>query len=925
MSIPLTDGSGSAGSEPEIDLTQEMHGSFLSYAMSVIISRALPDARDGLKPVHRRILFAMKEGGYDAGKPYRKSARIVGDVMGQYHPHGDSSIYDAMARMAQDFSMRMPLIDGQGNFGSVDGDPPAAMRYTEARLERSAEALLADIDKETVDFGPNYDGSLQEPSVLPTRLPNLLINGVSGIAVGMASNIAPHNPIEVVNAAIALAQDPTIDLDALIEIIPGPDFPTGASICGKAAIRQAYATGRGSLTVRGLAIIETVKARKSTSEKVVIAITELPYQVNKARLAEKIGELADAGDEGGIVGISDVRDESDRTGMRLVVELKKDADANAVLNALYRMTDLQTTFGTNMVAIDWSSGGPRPEQMGLKRLLEIFVAHRRQVIRRRSLFELKRARQKLHLQAGLLAALDMIDVVIATIRAARDQPEARAGLMALRFPNTGLLAEIVGLDPEANFADDMVALDEIQAKAILDMRLARLTGLEREEVAAEARELAGEINGLLLVLNEALRANDVLVEELVAVRDGLRAQLKPRRTRIEEALAEVDDLSLIPREDMLVTLTASGYIKRVPLSAFRTQGRGGRGKMGAKASDNEPVQLSLQATTHARLLVFTAKGMVYAIPVYKLPAGEPRDKGRPIVNFCEYLKGEEISAVLVREEDAEASDNLMFVTSSGTVRRNAAADFARVNANGKIAMKFDGDDAETRLVAVLPAGPEDDVLVATAKGYAIRFPIDDVRVFASRDSVGVRGINLGRGDRVVGAAILPHSDATPEEREAWSLNGAEEAEDDGEASANRQRLMDILASMSDIRKQDLTATERVILTVTAGGYGKRTSSHAYRTQGRGGSGVRAAKVGVETGPLVAALPVPAEDDVMITTARGVVMRLKAESIRLTGRVARGTRLITLDTGDTIHNVMRLDGAKDEGADAASPSDTPDEA
>lgn len=886
---------------PTVRFADEMGTSYLRYGMSVIISRALPDGRDGLKPVHRRILFAMEEGGYTANKPTRKSARIVGDVMGKYHPHGDSSIYDAMARMAQPFSLRVPLIDGQGNFGSMDGDPPAAMRYTEARLARAAEQLTVNIDENTVDFRPNYDESSEEPTVLPTRHPNLLINGADGIAVGMATKIPPHNPVEAVAAAIALANDPGLDTDGLMQIIQGPDFPTGGIVMGRAAIRHAYETGRASVTLRGVATIENVREGRSKAEKAIIVITEIPYQVNRASLAERIGELAERADNDGIPGIADVRDESDEQ-TRLVVEVKRDGDPNAVLASLYRMTPLQISYPINIVALEPVGKSLRPAQLSLKRCLEIFLDHRREVIRRRSEFRLARDRRRLHIQVGLLAALDMIDEVVRTIRRSESQQAAKEALCALEFPIVGLLAEVVGLDPKAQVnrpagREPFLNLTEDQAKAILDMKLSRLTRMDGGEVAAEAKGYAASIVDLIRILNVPARAREVLLEELEATKAGFKPDVAARRTQIEEfGPDQSNDLATIPREDVLVTLTTDGYIKRVPMSAFRSQKRGGMGRAAAKPGESQAVTLSLQCTTHAQLLAFTAKGMCYAIPVHTLPASTPQGKGRAIVNFCEHLQNEQITAVLPREPDADGHDNLIFIVSNGDVRRNAAADFAQVRATGKIAMRFAEEDS-TRLIAVLPASDEDDVMLFTAQGSAIRFAATDLRVMASRESTGVRGINLGTGDAVVGAAIVPHGQATPEEREAWTSGR--------------------VAGLTEERKAELAETERFILTVSENGFGKRSSTHHFRITNRGGKGVTAAKLNPETGPLVAALPLADADDLMVTTAGGVVIRQAANGVARQSRDTRGLRLIRLEKRDIIQSVMRLDPQEEEESEAAA--------
>ncbi|HEX2255100.1 MAG TPA: DNA gyrase subunit A, partial [Afifellaceae bacterium] len=728
-----------------------MKRSYVDYAMSVIVSRALPDVRDGLKPVHRRILYSMNETGYDWNKPYRKSARVVGDVTGKYHPHGGDALYDALVRMAQDFSMRLPLIDGQGNFGSLDNDPPAAMRYTEVRLERAAHSLLDDIDKETVHFRPNYDETTQEPVVLPARFPNLLVNGAGGIAVGMATNIPPHNLAEVIAAAIALIDDPALTTAELMQHLPGPDFPTGGVILGRAGIRSAYETGRGSIIMRGKVDIETTRR-----DREAIIVTEVPYQVNKAAMVEKMAELVR---EKRIEGISDIRDESDRHGVRVVIELRRDAVADVVLNQLYRYTPLQTSFFANLVALN----GGRPEQLGLRDILTSFVAFREEVVSRRTKHLLRKARERAHVLVGLAIAVANIDEVIALIRAAPDPHTAREQLMARDWPARDV-APLVALiaDPRHMIArDDTYRLSEEQARAILDLRLQRLTALGRDEIAGELEKLAAEIRDYLAILASRARILDIVRDELRAVAEQFAT---PRRTEIAEAEADFEDEDLIQREDMVVTVTHAGYIKRVPLSEYRAQRRGGKGRSGMTTREADFVTRLFVANTHAPILFFSSRGIAYKMKVWRLPLAAPQARGKALVNLLPLQQGERITSILPLPEDESTweSFDVVFATTRGTVRRNKLSDFTQVNRNGKIAMKL--EDAADGIVGVETATERDDILLTTAAGQCIRFPVADLRVFKGRDSMGVRGISLGQGDNVISLTILHHFEASPAER-----------------------------------------------------------------------------------------------------------------------------------------------------------------
>ncbi|MEC8245584.1 MAG: DNA gyrase subunit A [Pseudomonadota bacterium] len=817
---------------PTISISEEMRKSYLDYAMSVIVSRALPDVRDGLKPVHRRILYAMMEGNYDWSKPPRKSARIVGDVMGNYHPHGDSSIYEAMVRMAQDFSMRLPLVDGQGNFGSVDGDPPAAMRYTESRLARAAESLLRDIDKDTVDFAENYDETQLEPTVLPAEYPNLLVNGANGIAVGMATNVPPHNPAEVISACEAYIRNPYITVEELIEIVPGPDFPTGALIMGRAGIRDAYRTGRGSVIMRARAEVITDSCDRET-----IIVNEIPYQVNKAQLLERIGELVR---EKTIEGISDIRDESDRTGMRIVVEIKRDASGDVVLNQLWRHTRLQTSFPVNMLAMN----GGRPEQMGLKDVISAFCEFRREVVTRRSIHLLGKARERAHLLAGLMVALASIDEIIELIKRAPDTETARNELCARSWPAAEVEAFIALIDdPGHEVVDGEYRLSEAQARAILELRLQRLTGMEREKLADETRELAEKIADYLAILGSSERVDEVILEELEAARGRLADD---RRTEISDQLVDQDDEDLIEREDMVVTVSHRGYIKRVPLSVYRAQRRGGKGRSGMKTRDEDFVTRLFVANTHTPILFFTSSGMVYQLKCYRLPEAAPQSLGKAMVNMLPIETGETINTVMPMPEDETSWDDLhvMFATASGNIRRNRLSDFTNIKRNGKIAMKLgEGDE----LVGVAPCNESDDLLLATRHGKAIRFAVDAVRVFRGRDSTGVRGMKLLGADEVVSMSII--------------------------AEEERQ----------------------FVLSVTENGYGKRTQVTDYRRTGRGGQGVANIETSERNGRVMASFTVYEEDQLMLVTNHGQVIRIRVhggegDSIRIAGRKTQGVRL-----------------------------------
>ena len=881
-----------------------MKRSYLDYAMSVIVSRALPDVRDGLKPVHRRILYSMNENGHTPDKAHVKSARIVGDVMGKYHPHGDAAIYDALVRMAQPFSMSLPLIDGQGNFGSVDNDPPAQMRYTEARLAKPTMALLEDIDEGTVDFQPNYDGKEEEPSVLPARFPNLLVNGAGGIAVGMATNIPPHNLGEVIDAAIALVDRPDMTLAELMEIVPGPDFPTGATILGRGGIRNAYATGRGSIIMRANAQMETLR-----KDREAIIFNEIPYQVNKAALVERIAELVR---EKKIEGISDLRDESDREGMRIVIELKREAVPDVVLNQLWRFTALQTSFPANMIALN----GKRPEMLTLADILRAFVDFRETVVTRRTKFRLGKARDSAHLQVGLAIAVANIDEVIRLIRTSPDAAAAREALMARTWPAKDM-APLVALiaDPRHVLAEDGTCrLSDAQARGILDLRLQRLTALGREEISAALEKLAAEIAEYLEILRSREKLFDVVKGELLEVK---RLYATPRRTKIIEADGEVEDEDLIAREDMVVTVSHAGYIKRVPLSTYRAQRRGGKGRAGMQMKEEDFVHRLFVANTHTPVLFFSSLGRAYKEKVWRLPLAAPQARGKALVNLLPLEQGERITTIMPLPEDESSWETLdaIFATTRGTIRRNKLSDFSDIRRNGVIAMKLDEGEA---IVDVATASEAEDVLLTSQNGQCIRFPVTEVRVFQSRSSMGVRGMTLAQGDRVISLSILKHFEATPDERAAYlkratALRRAQGAEAVEEPTAEMEEAAAV--DLSDKRFEEMRAAEQIILTVSENGYGKRTSSYEYRITGRGGKGIVAMAVNRRNGSLVASFPVAQGDEIMLVTNGGQLIRCKVDGIRIAGRGTQG--VIVFDTAED-ERVVSVEHIGDVGEANAEP-------
>ncbi len=871
-------------------LEDEMKKSYLDYAMSVIVSRALPDVRDGLKPVHRRILYSMKEGGLDYNRPYRKSARVVGDVMGKYHPHGDLAIYNAMVRMAQDFSMRVMLVDGQGNYGSMDGDSPAAMRYTEARLSHPSHYLIQDFDKDTVDFVPNYDESSKEPTVLPARFPNLLVNGAGGIAVGMATNIPTHNLGEVIGACVAYVDNHDISLEELIHLVPGPDFPTGGLILGRGGIASAYATGRGSIIIRSKSHIEEVR-----KEREAIIVTEIPYQVNKARMMERIAEVANAKI---VEGISDLRDESDRDGVRVVIELKKDADASLVLNQLYKHTPLQGSFGFNMLALN----GGRPELMNLNQIIGAFISFREEVITRRTKFELEKCRERAHVLVGLALSVANMDDVIALIRQAIDPATAREELMGRDWPthDVGPLIQLVE-NTQALPEPKTYRFSERQARAILELRLHRLTGLEREKISQELSEIIGEIKKYLSILSNRHELLTLLKDELLEVKEKFAT---PRRSQFSDAESHADDEAFIQREDMVVTVSHTGYIKRVPLSTYRAQRRGGKGRSGMATREEDFVEQLFVANTHTPLLFFSSTGIAYALKVYKLPLATATSRGKPLINILPLEKNEKISTILQLPEDEQEWENLhiMFATSSGTVRRNTLADFSNIRANGKIAMKLGEGEY---LVNVDTCTDDNDVLLSTHQGKCIRFPVTDIRVFVGRNSIGVRGIKLAKDDCVISMSILTHSQFTMEERDEFLKRSRTMRS--GETPESGYIL-------SDERFDAMLKDEEMILTITENGFGKRSSAYEYRLSGRGGQGIANMEITDKTGLVVGSFPVEETDQLMLVTDGGQLIRSHVNEIRVVGRKTQGVTIFRVSKGEKVVSADRIrdDESEDEG-------------
>jgi DNA gyrase subunit A len=863
-----------------IDIVDEMKTSYMDYAMSVIVSRALPDVRDGLKPVHRRILFAAQEGGMVAGRPYRKCAKIVGDVMGNYHPHGDSAIYMALARMTQDWSMRVPLIDGQGNFGSMDPDMPASMRYTEARLNKVANFLLNDLDKDTVDFIPNYDGSRQEPNVLPARFPNLLVNGAGGIAVGMATNIPPHNLGEVINASLAYIENPGITVDELIEIVPGPDFPTAPLILGQSGARAAYKDGRGSIMMRARHVIE-----EGRGDKRAIVLTSIPFQVGKSGLVEKIAEAAK---DKRIEGVSDIRDESSRAGVRVVIELKRDATADVVLNQIWRFTPAQSSFPANMLAIR----GGRPEVLNLRDIIEAFVKFREEVITRRTKFELNKARERAHVLLGLVVAVTNMDEVVRIIRGSSTPAEARESLLRREWPIAEIAAYIRLVEAmETDIEGDSYKLSAVQVKAILDLRLQKLTALGREEIADELKELAAAIEEYLAILADREKLYAVMREELEEVRDEFAT---PRLSEITAAWDGLEDEDLMERSEMVVTVTHGGYIKRTPLDTFRAQRRGGKGRAGMATKDEDAITELFVTSTHTPVLFFSTHGKVYRLKVWKLPEGGPQTKGRPMINLLPLADGEVISTVLpLPEDEAEwAALHVMFATAKGGVRRNSMDSFTNVPSNGKFAMKFD-EESDDRLIGVKLLTDDDDVLLATRNGKAIRFAGDAVRSFQSRTSTGVRGIALKGDDEVISLSVLRGFEASTEERDQY-LKAAPWKDNENEPELSAERMA------------EFSETEDFILTVCANGYGKRSSAYEYRQSGRGGQGILNIDNIKRNGTVVASFRATDDEQVMLVTDQAKLIRMKVADMRVIGRNSSGVRLFDVAKGEQVVGAAKID-------------------
>jgi len=903
-----------------ITIEEEMKNSYLDYAMSVIVSRALPDVRDGLKPVHRRILFSMNENGYDWNKPYRKSARVVGDVIGKYHPHGDQSIYDALVRMAQEFSLRLPLLDGQGNFGSIDGDPPAAMRYTEVRMDKSAHSILEDIDSDTVDFQDNYDNSEREPKVLPARFPNLLANGAGGIAVGMATNIPPHNLGEVIDACLALIEKPETTIEELYEIVPGPDFPTGGLILGQAGSKSAAHTGRGSVIMRGRVHVEEVRKDRNA-----LIISEIPYQVNKSSMIEKIAELVR---DKRIEGISDIRDESDRQGMRVVVELKRDAVPEIIENQLFRFSQLQSSFGVNMVALN----NGRPELMNLSDLLKAFISFREEVITRRTKFLLGKARERAHVLVGLAIAVANIDEVIKLIRAAPDPATARKELMAKDWPAKDMAPAIALIDDPIYKLnpDGTYRLSEVQARAILDLRLQKLTALGAGEIGEELKGLGEQISEFLDILRSRERVYDIMRTELVEIKDEFAT---PRRTEIVEAEFEVEDEDLIQKEDMVVTVSHQGYIKRVALSTYREQRRGGKGRSGMSTHDEDFVSEIFIANTHTPVLFFSSTGMVYKLKVWKLPIGTPQARGKAMINMLPLDDGETITTLMPMPEDEEtwADLHVMFATATGNVRRNDLSDFIQINKNGKIAMKLDEGD---ELINVQICTEMHDVLLTTANGRCIRFPVTDVRVFAGRSSTGVRGIKLGKDkelgdDIVISMSIVRHVEASPDERTTYLKKkralASDMQQEETEATQDDEEASGSEIDLSEARYAELLEHEQSILTISENGFGKRSSAYEYRVSGRGGKGIIAMSVSKRNGKLVASFPVNEQDQIMLVTNGGQLIRTSVNDIGVFGRSTQGVTIFKTADAENVVSVQRIkddgeedaDGTEDEASEETS--------
>ena len=886
-SLDNNSGNGNFGNEVNLSLKKEMETSYLSYAMSVIVSRALPDARDGLKPVHRRILYSMDQTGYHYNRPYHKSARIVGDVMGKYHPHGDSAIYESMVRMAQEFSLRLPLIDGQGNYGSMDGDPPAAMRYTEARLKKVSESLLNDLDKETVDFIENYDGSTVEPTVLPSKVPNLLVNGASGIAVGMATNIPPHNLGEVVDGCIAYIDNRDITIDELSKYIKGPDFPTGGIIKGKSGILSAFKTGRGSVTVEAKVEIE----EKAKEKKKTIVVTEIPYSVNKSKLVEKIAEVAK---EKTVEDISDIRDESNRKGVRVVVDIRKGSNPDIVLANLYKHTPLRTSFGVNSLAL---KDGTSPEVMDLKKMISIFISFREEVIKKRTLFELEKARQRVHNLTGLMIAVNNLDVVIKLIRNSKNPQDAKNALLKKEWPAKDLINFIKIVDDPRHKLKKAgrYSLSSDQADAILDLRLQKLTGLERNKIVEEAKELGKKINEFLSLLQKKDLLINEIKKELLDVKENFA---DPRRTAIGSETADIEEEDLVESEDMVITVTHRGYIKRVPVKTYRAQKRGGKGRKAMATREEDFVNQVFIANTKSSLLFFSTKGKVYQMKVFKLPEFAPNSRGKPMIGIFPLAKDENITAVLPLPSDKEMWNklNIIFATSNGSVRRNALTDFVKIQSNGKIAMKLSDDD---RLIGVHTCvEKEDDVFLSTREGKCLRFPITDVRKFSGRNSVGVRGIRLSKEDNVISMYILKHAKFSTDDRDKY-LKIANSIRRKEQRRSTPYSKLSKGTNLDEEKFLEMEKLEEFILSVADNGYGKRSSAYEYRITRRGGKGIANMSVSKKTGKVVSSFPVNEKDDVMLIAGSGKLIRSPVNKIRIAGRTTQGVTLFKVEKGEKV--------------------------
>ena len=880
-------GNGNFGNEVNLSLKKEMETSYLSYAMSVIVSRALPDARDGLKPVHRRILYSMDQSGYHYNRAYHKSARIVGDVMGKYHPHGDSAIYESMVRMAQDFSLRLPLIDGQGNFGSMDGDPPAAMRYTEARLKKVSERLLDDLDKETVSFIENYDGSTSEPTVLPSKVPNLLVNGASGIAVGMATNIPPHNLGEVIDGCIAYIDNKDISIDELTEFVKGPDFPTGGIIKGKTGILSAFKTGRGSIVIESKVEIE----EKVKGKRKAIVVTEIPYTINKSKLVEKIAEVVK---DKVVEDISDIRDESNRKGVRIVVEVKKGANPEIILANLYKHTPLRTSFGVNALAL---KDGTSPEVMDLKKMISIFVSFREEVTRKRILFELERARERVHNLTGLMIAVNNLDLVIKLIRNSKNPSDAKSALLKKDWPAKDLISFIKIVDDPRHKLKKAgkYSLSNEQADAILDLRLQKLTGLERDKIVEEAKELGKKINDFLSLLQKKDLLVKEIKKELIEVKENFADE---RRTVIGSESADVEEEDLIESEEMVITVTHRGYIKRVPLKTYRAQKRGGKGRKAMATRDEDFVNQVFVANTKSSVLFFSTKGKVYQMKVFKLPEFAPNARGKPMIGIFPLSKDENITAVLPLPSDKKSWEilNIMFATSKGTVRRNALTDFVKIQSSGKIAMKLSDDD---KLIGVHTCTEkEHDVFLSTKEGKCLRFPISNVRKFSGRNSVGVRGIKLGKKDTVISMYILKHAKFSMEERNDYLkiANAIRRKELRRSLPYNKLSKDTKLDEKKFVEMENL---EEFILSVADNGYGKRSSAYEYRITSRGGKGIANMTVNKKTGNVVSSFPINEKDDVMLIAGTGKLIRSPVNKIRIAGRTTQGVTLFKVESSEKV--------------------------